>query len=741
MVDYGDLRQIVELLLASPSPAVEPSPIDIEPKYRALEELDEEQLAVANLLVSSTRKPVVRFGQLGFDELVCQIWQRLWPMMRHQFAFRLSFGPTDLVESPTPSLVCTPANLATRWSEYPTAVAGSGRTSLTPAAAFLVAQESGEPIRQLVQSLALEVRTFGQLALLEKLHSVSKNGEAGFATDLARLRLVEVLAGGMPKDAIGRRDLLVDLVGELPNTNAQQIRALRNVTLTSFEESETLWQGVREWMSRNPFPAADDKECIELICDAFNPEKATQSWRTAITTGLESAKRDASKGFAAAFWRYTANAPVESFKFLFEGLSLQPSHEVNMITGAPSTIRSEIADYLLKITSAKGLFKMHAVIASIHLSPIAAAQAQLQVEPQSADVTTLRLALKRAQPKELVSIALSLGDEPLISLAAESAAANPSALSDINVLDAASQYLWLRTLELNKESWRGPKEPGTAISQLLDQMLDGARTETRLLTLLSETPLADLRRYKRRVELWLVLTGSTKDRFQAFTAAQLLMHMDSEQPQVALEQELQRKILSSPNLTQSLKNLISRNFTKGIQFVARLGLLDDRTFFSLVPIFTADRLTIDDAGLLGNLINTRGWSFTADNLAQRARQGRDDLRPALRACQGLLGFWTRLRLELGTVSSNEKWLELANKCASLYPAGPDDREVWKRAGGDSADLIHHGDGRARWVDAIHKIRNGYHLRIWRLLRTMRTDFPLNDELRALSEDAEFRERA
>lgn len=740
MVAYGDLSQIVDLLLTEPSPTITLSSIEIEQRYRAPEELDNELLAVANLLVSSTRKPVVRLAHLGFDQLVCQVWQRLWPMIRRQFAFRLSFGPSDLVESPTPSLVCTPANLATRWSEYPIVVTDSGRGFLTPAAAFLVGQEGGERIRDLTQALAIEVTGFGQLALLDKLQALSKNGESSFATDLAKVRLVEVLASGQPKDVVGRRDLLIDIVGELPHARAQQVRALRNLTLMSFGQPEMLWKGVREWMGRYSFPAEDDEECIELICDAYDAERATQSWRTAITTGLESAKQDVRMGFGAAFWRYIATTPVERFKRLFEGLAVQPSQEVNLILGAPSTIRSEIADYLLIMTSTKGLFKLHAVIASIHLNPIAAAQAQLQVEPQSADITTLRLALKRAKPRELVSIALTLGDKRLISLGAESAAADPSALYDINILDAASQDLWVRTLELSRESWRGPKEPESAMSQLLDQMLDGGRTETRLITLLSETPLADLRGYKRRAELWRVLTGLTKDRVLAFTADQWLMHMNSEEP-AALEQELQRQILNSPNFTQSLRNLISHNFTKGIQFIAQLNMLDDRTFATFVPIFTNNRLTVNDAGFLGNLINTRGWSLTADSLAQMARQGREDLRPTLRECQGLLGFWTRLRLGLGAVSSDEKWNELAIMCASLYPAGPDDREIWKRAGGDNADLIHDGDGRTRWFNAIYKIRRGYHLRIWQLLAKMRNDFPWNDELRALSIDAEFKERA
>jgi hypothetical protein len=85
-----------------------------------------------------------------------------------------------------------------------------------------------------------------------------------------------------------------------------------------------------------------------------------------------------------------------------------------------------------------------------------AARAQLRIEPLSADTTTLRLALKKATPKEIVSIALSIQENRLVELAAESAAAEPSSLSDINIAEQPSQELWRLALEKNRQCWRGP---------------------------------------------------------------------------------------------------------------------------------------------------------------------------------------------------------------------------------------------------------------------------------------------
>jgi hypothetical protein len=60
------------------------------------------------------------------------------------------------------------------------------------------------------------------------------------------------------------------------------------------------------------------------------------------------------------------------------------------------------------------------------------------------------------------------------------------------------------------------------------------------------------------------------------------------------------------------------------------------------------------------------------------------------------------------------------------------------SGWQNSDLITHGDGRMRWYDAVYKIRHGNRVRSWELLDKMREDFAWNEDLRALSNDPEFR---
>nr|WP_272950683.1 effector-associated domain EAD1-containing protein [Sinorhizobium saheli] len=103
----------------------------------------------------------------------------------------------------------------------------------------------------------------------------------------------------------------------------------------------------------------------------------------------------------------------------------------------------------------------------------------------------------------------------------------------------------------------------------------------------------------------------------------------------------------------------------------------------------------------------------------------------------MIGIFTRWSLNLSAVTSDEKWTVFEELAVDLYPTGPDDNELWDRAGGKKWDLQTFGNGRSRWHDAIAQIRRGKGPRPSRLLGEMRRDFPLNDQVRYLASDSDL----
>jgi hypothetical protein len=80
------------------------------------------------------------------------------------------------------------------------------------------------------------------------------------------------------------------------------------------------------------------------------------------------------------------------------------------------------------------------------------------------------------------------------------------------------------------------------------------------------------------------------------------------------------------------------------------------------------------------------------------------------------------------------WRQLEDIFADLYPAGPQDQEIWARAGGDISRLRLTGTGRTNWFAALRTMRQGGGGRgvsQETLVQTALQDFPHHPELRHL----------
>lgn len=83
----------------------------------------------------------------------------------------------------------------------------------------------------------------------------------------------------------------------------------------------------------------------------------------------------------------------------------------------------------------------------------------------------------------------------------------------------------------------------------------------------------------------------------------------------------------------------------------------------------------------------------------------------------------------------EVWRQLEEIFADLYPAGPQDQEIWARAGGDVSRLRLTGTGRANWFGALRTMRQGgggSGIGQSSLIRTALADFPHHPELQRLA---------
>lgn len=81
------------------------------------------------------------------------------------------------------------------------------------------------------------------------------------------------------------------------------------------------------------------------------------------------------------------------------------------------------------------------------------------------------------------------------------------------------------------------------------------------------------------------------------------------------------------------------------------------------------------------------------------------------------------------------WRQLEEVFADLYPAGPQDQDIWIRAGGDISRLRLNGTGRVQWFSALRTMRQGgggQAINKHSLILAALQDFPHHHELKHLA---------
>ena len=80
-----------------------------------------------------------------------------------------------------------------------------------------------------------------------------------------------------------------------------------------------------------------------------------------------------------------------------------------------------------------------------------------------------------------------------------------------------------------------------------------------------------------------------------------------------------------------------------------------------------------------------------------------------------------------TVSAPTELTEIA---ATLYPAGPSERSIWQRGGGDLSRISLEGIGHARWWSALDQLGlgGGGTISLTSLVEVMVEDFPYHEGL-------------
>ncbi|MFJ3483843.1 effector-associated domain EAD1-containing protein [Pseudomonas sp. NPDC090202] len=729
---WEDLRPLLGLLINSPQPPDALTSVEL-PSTTAMQAASSDLDATAQALLTRGKGPVVRIGLDGWEDLITALWANCWPAIRARFAFRLSFGPHDVVELPEPTIVCSPSVLAARWGGH--RIVGTGSSSaITRAAAMLSGNSEGAPLLRYAQEIGAQVTQFADLPMLERVFEASTSVTSTFEQCLASIRLIERLSPNCSDGPVAKEVVIEKFLLQLDSATVGQVLQMRNLNAGGFAPSSKIWVALESWAAGRKFAPQEDAQMLSAIKDALSTSDALEPWRNAIITGIHIAACTTASEFPAAFWRWAAESG-DILQALSIHLPADGNLEDRLVNAAPAKVTDTVGDVVMQIASKKKWYALHGAAAGACLAVRVAVDRQLSIDVAVEYHGGLRAVLRDVTSAQLLDTALSVVEPRLLLIAAERIAKSPELLSDVNIAEARVQELWLKTLEFNADAWEGPREPQEAFFCLLQNLVEGRAVNRQLITKLSTTPLADLSEYPRAAEVWGRVHEPVLENLLRATTLGWLDRAARGSISTP-DARLQAFMLAGPDLYLALEKRMPPK--DSIQIMGIFPQFGESRLIGWLDVWATSpkMLSTSEAEALGQLILKRNLNRAADRLFT-LRSRRSDIWPALRLCSDLLGAINRWRVRLSSRSTQDDWECLEAVAVELYPGGPDHEELWSRAGGRNADLQHGGSGRSRWYHTLAQMKNGKGVHVRSLVKEMRREYPSNELLRELDNDAHF----
>jgi hypothetical protein len=689
--------------------------------------------------------PVVWIGQEGFSESVTALWRYLWPEARQALSFRLSFDPQD-TEQQQLTLVYTPEALASRWRNFTTVSASDSHKPETLTEKYILGAPEAKPLHDLIKELSIAPKSFSDLSRIERCHKYLESLKEGNMGCDAICSLARTIGSISPLPEHGERvkNLVIrELAQATVQGRANDVLALRNFQLQPYSSGEkVIGNAIATWIT-NAFTQVDGishEELLGILAEAFSTSPPTK-WSHAVHKGLSDAFepwRDVTAKRVWSLWEFEPNFIRRLGEYIQPSAKVDKSLSLSTPRKLDATLGGMIVDYAFS----SGMIRLYAAALCSTYEPEVTINKYLQVPSEKKFREGISIITKRVPNELILSSVLKLEDDRLIEVTGELCKSNPKLLSEFDPSSSVWRRIWLRAVQAGSPLWKGNKNPTDVVYSLLNLSPSSSSIEYELLKLIGHTPQANLLDHPDRSNMWTVLPQSIRKLYLTATATSWLdAFFSGDTIQGNVESVLEEEVVSEfvrrfdPTNQNCIQILVS--------FSERISRFKEWAFRSALEKWLDSKqpLKILDGKALGQLIARRRWDGTANLVFTVYRHGRrEDLRPIIKESSSLLGWKTRVQLFLSgelefTLSEDEWWEAFAEIAAYIYQWGPEDKEIWSRAGGEYHS-VRSGNAKEKWHDALLELRQGgggRKITVERLLKKMIEDYPKNDALKLIYE--------
>jgi hypothetical protein len=683
-------------------------------------------------------KTVVWIGQDGFEDVLKTIWPNLWRKAKQEFQFGIQFNPTA-VSPAAINIFCTPESLAVKWHdpEYLVINKDERAKPVSLAAEYILNKENAQPLKVFLSDIGKEPDNLKQLILLEKgLDTYTNLSRVNDFNELFSLYNILFTFN------TGNRKLLENILSRIgdviPNGSMQAVNALRKVKTQNINADVflKLKSGVKKWLDVNLFNPSYSRvsDVYKLIINIKSPDSENW-WSDLVLRSLEDHLAQWKEYFGQLVWGWI-DAEVENIFDIIGKLIIANNGLAEKLASAfPKTLKDDTADYLIGFSKKHSLLILHASSLVYKLKADKIIREQLKIDTDKTYDKALLLISNEIKPEEFIKSSLTEDDSRLENICGQLIKKKKALLKDFDVTNLVWQKIVLKIgLRSDEIQVYFSKPYSSLVYPLLDLVLTEQPVQQELLLLIAESNFSDIVDYKNRKEIWKFLDAPVKNRFLQRTALRLL-----ENPTIlteTIEDDLD-KALSSQSVVSAYLEKYKDDISRVIQFFNSRTDLSEKSLQDYLYYYRGS-LNAVEATQIGKLIFSKNWKNCLGIIRDRARSNAT-YKIAFQECTSLLGWFAYgqavMQGLISKIEVNESdwWEEFEQLAPRLYPEGPTDKKVWKKAGGEEADLLHRGDGREIWKDAINKLKFGRisNTFLGVLLDRMSKDFPYNEQLNIL----------
>jgi hypothetical protein len=748
VVRCSDITQILRLLLEEPikDTLLETLDIDVSENQINFQSYPEGFINLLSQIIKyeNGNSPVVWIGQEGFEQALTTLWNYLWSSSRRAMKFRLSFDPQD-VEEQQLNLVYTPNQLAAKWRSFSTVKSSDTDRPLTLVAQYILGIPSGAPLRELITQLSVEPSSFSELTRIERCHQYILSLDRGEA-DCDAIRSLARTLGTISASPNQGKELKAKVIQSLANATlsgeGRDVLALRNFDVGPYSSGASIvGDAISAWV-RSAFTQSPEvpSEVLSEIVDASFAQPLQPKWSQAVHSGLRDAFDNWSANTAAKVWDVWALQ--SDINRLGDCIPITGQIDKALALATPSNLGTALGESVSKFALKSRMGRLYAAALTVTYDPDEAILRFLELTDEQAFDEGSCVLIEEVSGEHILALALSGADERLIDLAANVCRSNSVFLQDLDPTAEVWRAIWLRTIQLGSPVWMGITDSTSVLHTVLDLRISGTPIEEELIEAIGSTPEASLLMYPNRAALWDTLSKTLRVPYVEKTAARWLDEFFSGSAEQidfdrVLEQEIIRQFVMRwdpffDNATHLLLTF-SQNFVRFREDDFNVAF--DKFLDSKQP------LKVLDGRGMGRLFERRRWSVTVNRVFTIWRYGkRDELHAILEESKSLLGIfkWIELSLSRGydsTISANDFWAALNELAVDLYQWGPDEKDIWSRAGGEYSS-VRSGNGKEKWRDALNDLRRGgggKDISVERLLDKMLADYPRNDNLKLIRE--------